>query len=95
MDDVLEKETDEKCPEKDLIQRIDHNDCCTVGVVEVAEDDWRRFLTRVRMTMLETFVTVVHVVTLSGVDDDHQEHLGDVQMSKRQVCLVFVTIVVV
>ena len=88
-EDELEKETEEKCPEKDLIPRTDHNDCCVVGDVEVAEDDWMRFLTRVRMTF-------VIVVTLTDVEDDHcQEHLGDVQMSRTQVCLVFVTTVAV
>ena len=80
VDDVLE----EKCPEKDLIQRIDQHDCCVVGVLEVVEDDWKRFLTR--MT-LETFVTVARLI--------FEELREDVQKSKRLVCSVFVTKVVV
>ena len=80
VDDVLE----EKCPEKDLIPRTDPHDCCVVCVLEVVEDDWKRFLTR--MTM-ETFVTVARLI--------FEELREDVQMSKRLACLVFVTTVVV
>ena len=80
MDDVLE----EKCPEKDLIPRTDQHDCCVVGVLEVVEDDWKRFLT---WMMLETFVTVARLI--------FEELREDVQMSKRLACRVFVTTVAV
>ena len=90
-DDVLEQTDDsvdnvleEKCPEKDLIPRTDHHACCVVGVLEVVEDDWKKFLTR--MTP-ETFVTVARLI--------FEELREDVQKSKRPVCLVFVTIVAV
>ena len=80
MDDVLE----EKCPEKDLIQKTDQHDCCVVGVLEVVEDDWKKFLT---WMTLETFVTVARLI--------FEELREDVQMSKRLVYLVFVTTVAV